>query len=548
MKKWTVLALLSGAMFIIVIDTTMMNVSISALVADLNTTVSGIQSAISIYALIMASFILIGGKLADIVGKKRIFVIGLCIYAVGTTTASLSQSLGMLIIGWSILEGIGAALMLPNIQTLLRDSYEGQARSQAYGIIGAVGAIGAAVGPIVGGFLTTYASWRWAFRLELLVVIAILVFRKYLPTDKLADKRPKFDFVGAGLNIVGWSSIVMGFLLIQTYGLWFAKQPLVIGDLEIAPYGLSVVPFLIGFGIIVILLLLHWERRLEKKGGDGLFKPSLLKIDGLTSGFIVRFMEMCMFSAFIFTYPLLLQLSFEYSAIETGLALMPFSLALLVAALLAARLTAKFTAKRVVQIGFILAIVGLLVLEFTVQPGFTASDIASALLYGFGLGFILPQTLNLVLSLVSAKDTPETAGLNGTFEQLGNSVGVALVGTIMLVMLSGGLEQQINASTTIADDDKAALITAVNEGIELMSDTQLNTGLEAAGIDATTQTEVEAIYANARTNAFKSGVAFLIFVAVVGLIFTAGLPNKMLVGDDEDGDGAVTAVAPSEAA
>ncbi len=244
MKKWTVLALLSAAMFIIVIDTTMMNVSISALVEDLNTTVSGIQAAISIYALVMASFMLIGGKLADIGGKKRMFVIGLCIYGVGTTTASFSQGLGMLIIGWSILEGLGAALMMPNIQTLLRGQYEGEDRAKGYGVIGAVGAIGAALGPIVGGFLTTYASWRWAFRLELLIVIAILVYRNRMPADQLAAKRPKFDYVGALLSITGWSSIVLGFLMIQSYGLWHAKQPLVIGDLELAPFGLSVVPFI----------------------------------------------------------------------------------------------------------------------------------------------------------------------------------------------------------------------------------------------------------------------------------------------------------------
>ena len=173
MKKWTLLSLLSAAMFIIVIDTTIMNVSISALVEDLNTTVGGIQSAISIYALVMASFMLIGGKLADIIGKKRTFLVGLVIFGVGTSIASFSQSLGMLIFGWSLLEGLGSALMMPSIQTLLRDTYEGKDRAAAYGIISAVGAIGAALGPIVGGFLTTYASWRWAFRLEVLIVIGV---------------------------------------------------------------------------------------------------------------------------------------------------------------------------------------------------------------------------------------------------------------------------------------------------------------------------------------------------------------------------------------
>lgn len=187
MKKWGALTSLSLAMFIIVIDTTIMNVSISALVEDLNTTVSGVQAAISIYALVMAAFMLIGGKLADILGKKRIFLIGLLIYCTGTTIASFSTSLTMLIIGWSILEGLGAALMIPNIQTLLRGEYEGGDLAFSYGIISAVGAVGAALGPIVGGFFTTYVSWRWAFRTELVIAVIVLVMTRYLAQDVLEE-------------------------------------------------------------------------------------------------------------------------------------------------------------------------------------------------------------------------------------------------------------------------------------------------------------------------------------------------------------------------
>jgi MFS family permease len=541
MKKWTILSLVSAAMFIIVIDTTIMNVSISALVVDLNTTVSGIQSAISIYALVMASFMLIGGKLADILGQKRVFVIGLVVYGVGTTTASLSQSLGTLIIGWSILEGLGAAMMLPNIQMLLRGAYEGKDRATAYGIIGAVGAIGAAVGPIVGGFLTTYASWRWAFRLELIIVIIVLVLRSNLPADHLPAKRPKFDYLGGVFSVVGWSAIVLGILMGQTYGFWFAKQPLVIGELELTPFGLSVVPFIVGFGLLMVMLLFSWERRLEAKQGEGLFKPSLLKISGLTSGFSVRFIQMGIMAGFLFTYPLLLQLSFEQTAIETGLALMPFSIALLITAMIGARLSSRFSAKRMIQVGFLLAIAGLLALEFTIQPGITVADLTSGILFGAGLGLVLPQTLNLVLSLVLAKDTPETAGLNGTFEQLGNAVGVALVGAMMLLALNAGLEQAINASTTISADNKAVLIEVMEEDVQLMSNTQLQTNMDAAGFDETMQVELQTLYEDALIQAFKSGVAFLLFLALAGIVLTVGLPNRKLVGE-EVGEAGITAV------
>lgn len=284
MKKWGTLATLSLAMFIIVIDTTIMNVSISALVVDLNTTVSGVQAVISIYALVMAAFVLIGGKLAAMFGPKRVFVTGLIVCSIGTTIASFSTSLPMLIFGWSILEGLGAALMIPNIQVLLRNAYEGEDRATAYGIVSAVAAVGAAVGPIVGGFFTTYVSWRWAFRSEIAIAIVVLILSRSLAKDVLEGEQPKFDFLGATLSIFGWSSIVMGILLSQKYGIFLAKEPFVIASLEIAPFGLSITPILVGLGVLLILLFFAWERRLEDRGADGLFSPTILAITGIRPG------------------------------------------------------------------------------------------------------------------------------------------------------------------------------------------------------------------------------------------------------------------------
>ncbi len=533
MKKWAVLSLLSASMFIIVIDTTIMNVSISALVTDLNTTVGGVQSAISIYALVMASFILIGGKLADIMGKKRTFIAGLVIFGIGTSIASFSQSLGMLIFGWSLLEGLGSAMMMPNTQTLLRDEYEGKDRATAYGIISAVGAVGAAVGPIVGGFLTTFYTWRWAFRLEVIIVIIVLVFSGYIKKDVLPDKRPRFDYLGAVLNILGWSLIVLGILLIQDYGVWIAKQPFVIGNLEIAPFGLSIVPFMVGIGTLSIILLFKWERRLEEQEGEGLFKPSLLRIPGLSAGIAVRFSQMAITAAFLFIFPLLLQLSFEATAMETGIALIPFSIALLITAIAGARLSARFRAKRIIQVGFITATAGLLTMQLTIQPQASPDDLASGALFGAGLGLIASQILNLILSSVKAKDTAETAGLNGTFEQLGNAMGVALVGTIMLVSLTAGMERGINASTVIPEEDKAAAVAGLETSVDLVSNSQLDASMDAAGVDEIVQDDVIAIYSVERTQAFKAGVSLLIFVALVGLTLTTGLSDRKLVDAEE---------------
>lgn len=533
MKRWGALITVSLAMFIIVIDTTIMNVSISALVEDLNTTVSGIQAAISIYALVMAAFILIGGKLADIVGKKRIFVIGLIIYGIGTTIASFSQNLGMLIFGWSILEGLGGALMIPNIQTILRGEYEGEDLAFSYGIIGAVGAVGAAVGPIVGGFFTTFFSWRWAFRTELLIVIIVLILSRQLTRDRLPEHRPRFDFVGAILSILGWSTIVFGILLAQTYGLFLAKQPFVIGNFEIAPLGLSITPILVGIGFLLILLLFRWERTKEETGGDGLFKPSIFNTPGISAGFATRFIQVGMTAGFLYIFPLLLQLSFEFTAMQTGLALMPFSLSMLVFAIIGARLSARFFANRIIQVGLVLAAVGLSGLGASIQPGATPSDLVLGAVFGMGIGLIASQILNLILSSVRAKDTAETAGLSSTFEQLGNSIGVALVGTVMLSTLATGLQQGINDSTVINEEAKAPLTEAAKDGVQLMSDSQFEEGLQAAGADAALEEELESIYSLSRTSAFQAGVALLIYAALLGLVVSLGLSKRKLIGDEQ---------------
>lgn len=532
MKKWGALVTLSLAMFIIVIDTTIMNVSISALVEDLNTTVTGVQSAISIYALVMAASILIGAKLSDIFGKKRIFVIGLIIYGLGTTMASFSNSLSTLIIGWSILEGIGGALMIPNIQVLLRGEYEGEDLAFAYGMIGAVGAVGAAVGPIVGGFFTTFYSWRWAFRTELLIVVIVLVLARYLKKDIALENRPRFDFLGAGLSILGWSSIVLGILLAQKYGFFLAKESLIIGGVEIAPLGLSITPVLIGFGFLFVMLLFRWEHRQEEKGQDALFRPSIFKTEGIKAGFAVRFIQVGVTAAFLYIFPLLLQLTFEFTAMETGVALMPFSISLLLLAIIGSRLSARFYAKRIIQVGFILAIAGLGVFGATINPGASPTDLASGFLFGAGMGLIASQILNLVLSSVPPQNTAETAGLSSTFEQLGNSIGVALVGTIMLVVLSVGIQDSIAESSAIPEEFQQPLIAAAEEGVQLMSGQQFESALAEAGMDEAAIEALTQLYNDSRTSAFKAGVGLLMYASMLGLVFTLGLQMRKLVGED----------------
>src|SRR5688500_6265999 len=209
--------LLSMAMFVLVVDTSLMNVSISAVVEDLDTTVSGVQSAIALEALVSAAFILISSKLGDLFGRKRAYILGLLAYATGALAMTLAQNLIAIIIFWALLGGLGASLLLPAMQSLIHGNFEGAARKKTYALVGAAAAIAAAVGPLLGGFVTTYMSWRVGFFLEVVVIAVVLANIKLVPDVPYAGPG-HVDRLGAGLSVVGMGGVVLGVLVWQEGG------------------------------------------------------------------------------------------------------------------------------------------------------------------------------------------------------------------------------------------------------------------------------------------------------------------------------------------
>lgn len=530
MKKWGSLIILTMATFIIVVDTTIMNVSVPALVEDLNTTVTGVQGAISIYALVMASVILAGGKLADIIGMKKTFFIGAIIFGIGTSMAAVSTSLVMLIIGWSVFEGIGSALMIPNIQTILRSSYQGKERVFGYAIIGSIFAIAAAAGPLIGGFLTTFYSWRWAFAFEIAIVVIMILLNNLIKKDMLLKVRPSFDFIGAILSALGFSGTVLGILLSQVYGIWQAEKPFIIGDLSITPFGLSVAPFVIGFGVLMLMALYQWEDNLEQKKKSPLIKPSILKNSGLIPGMTGQFIQLLIAAGFLFIYPLYLQITFGLTAMGAGIALIPYSLAVLIFSLLGARLASKFISKKLIQAGFAISVIGFILMAVNIKPGVDAKDIIlGSFVLGCGIGLIASQIMNLILSTVNPENTAEAAGINGVFGQLGNSIGVALIGGILLGTLLSGSSTKINESKKFTPEEKQILNEKIEENIEIISDTQLNETLEKYKISKEKKDEIVNINSASRSDAFASSIVFLAFVALIGLALSVKLPSKRLV-------------------
>jgi MFS family permease len=342
---WLPLAILGAAQFVMVLDSSVMNVAISEIVADLDTTIQGVQLAITAYTLVMAAFMLAGAKLGDILGRDRAFAIGLAIYGAGSLTTALSPNLTVLLIGWSFVEGVGAALVIPAIVSLVAGTYSGKERALAFGLIGGVAGAAVAVGPLIGGWVTTEFTWRYVFAAETVVVVAILLFRSRVVRPSRVEHPPKLDYVGVLLSAVGLGFIVFGVLKSSEWGLVEPRGAMTIGGEKITPFGFSVVPFLVLLGGGFLGAFAMWEERRERLGLDALLDRSLLRIERLRAGLTTLMMQQLILLGTFFVMPVYLQVVLGLDAFETGKRLFPMSVTMFAAALAGPRLAAGFAPK-----------------------------------------------------------------------------------------------------------------------------------------------------------------------------------------------------------
>jgi MFS family permease len=321
-----VLVTLCAAQFLMTLDTSVMNVAIATVAKDTNTTVTGVQTAITLYALVMAALMITGGKIGALIGRKRAFSIGCVIYGVGSFTTSLAHSLTVLIIGWSFLEGVGAALILPAVVALVAANFPAEQRPKSYGLVSAAGAVAVAVGPLIGGLFTTYWSWRYVFAGEVLIVIAILILGRGI-VDEPPGERPKLDVVGVILSASGLSLAVFGVLKSGTWG-WFHPKS---GAPEL--WGVSLTMWFIVGGVFLLWLFLEWEGRREERGQEPLVNRTLFRVRQLRGGLRMFFFQYFIQSGVFFVVPLFLSVALGLSAIDTGVRLLPLSITLLISAI-----------------------------------------------------------------------------------------------------------------------------------------------------------------------------------------------------------------------
>lgn len=428
-NKWGAVIVACMAIFIIVLDSSAMNVAITTLVVELNTTLSSIQAIIALYALIIASFMLLGSKIQDILGRKKTFLLGLLIYGTGTIISTFSVNATMLMVGWAFFEGIGAALMLPATTTLVSSSYEGKDKVTAFGIWGGIAAMGAAIGPIIGGIFTTFLTWRLVFGSELIFIVAILLFRHYLTESKPSLKWKDLDIIGAILSILSLIMVVMGILFLTKPENW------------------GYVVALIASGIILFIIFLLWQRRRINHGLEPLSDISLLKNRLFGLGNINSVITQIPLAGFLFIIPVFLQQVTKLNAFDTGLALLPASIAILLLSILGARISSFIESKYIIMIGFIVSALGTFILGGVFNVNTQIMDIVpGTIVFGMGIGLLLSQLTNLTMNAARTDQETDASGFLNSFKNLGYSMGTALIGVLLLIGIFGGLTAGIESS------------------------------------------------------------------------------------------------------
>ena len=519
-----VLIVLCLAQFLMVLDQAVMNVSISQLVADFDTSVTTIQLAITFYSLVMAALMITGGKLGDKWGRKRAFRIGLVIYGLGSLITAISWNVGALILGWSVIEGVGAALVMPAMVALVAGNFEGVKRAAAYGILGGVAGAGIAVGPILGGWFTTNLSWRYVFAGEVAVALLILVLSRAL-ADSSGRRSLRMDWLGALLSASGLALIVYGVLQSSTWG-WFAPK-----NSPIEPLGMSLTVFVIATGGVLLGLFVKWQRHLEDGGREPLVHLAQLRIAPLRAGLMMFLSQNVILMGAFFAIPLYLQVVQGFDALETGMRMLPVSVALFLTSMSGPKLAQRYSPRTIIRVGLVVLGVAIVSLMALMDPDIAnVKFLAGMAVLGVGVGLLASQLGNVVQSAVPEEGRSEAGGLQFTSQQLGGALGTALIGAVVIASLASSFGALVLKEPSLSEPVRQQAGGIVLEGdVEFIPVADARAAMEKAGVPADDIEILADDYAQAQLEGLRTGLTIAGLIVVISLFFTKNLPTEPLV-------------------
>lgn len=515
-----VLTTLAASQFLMTLDSSVMNVSIAQVADDVGTTVTGVQTAITLYTLVMATMMITGGKIGTLIGRRRAFSIGCVVYGAGSFTTALAPNLTVLILGWSLLEGLGAALIMPAIVALVASNFPPAGRPRAYGLVAAAGAIAVAAGPLIGGAVTTWWTWRLVFAGEVVIVAVILVAARKI-VDAPPEARVRLDVVGILLSAVGLGTAVYGVLRSGEWG-WVVPKP---GAPDLA--GISPTTWLVLGGLVVVRVFFWWEQRRTATGQEPLVDVTMLRNGQLAGGLTMFFFQFLVQAGIFFTIPLYLSVALGLTALETGVRLLPLSVTLLLAAVGVPRVWPHASPRRVVSWGLVALLAGIVSLVGALEVGAGPAIVTVPLLFaGLGVGALASQLGAVTVSAVPDELSGEVGGLQNTATNLGASLGTALAGSVLIGALTASFLAGIDANPDVPDQVAEQASVDLAGGIPFLSDESLDQALTDAGVSSTTAQAVVDENTSARIDALRISLAVLGGLTILSLFFTRLLPRR----------------------
>lgn len=519
-QRWFTLAIVVLAVLIVALDTTVLNVAIPTILRDLDTTLPSLQWVITGYSLTFASLLIIGGRLADLFGARRMFIIGAALFAVGSLLASLAQSVPMLIFGEAIIEGIGASLMMPATLGILSSTFQGHERATAFAIWGATAGAAVALGPLIGGFLTTNYSWRWSFRINLIVIpIAIIGAMLVMRRSPTRSERERVDVPGALLVASGMFFLVFSLSESSRYGWWRPLEDFTLGGARVWPTsrGISIVPATIVLAVALLGVFSVIERSKERRRADPLFEFGLLHYLSFRYGLLTTMVLALGQLGFLFVLPVFLQDGLHLSAVDNGLWLLPSGLSIIVGTQIGARLARRISVTLVVRMGLVLEAVGLIAMVLAISPQLTFLSLVPGLvLFGIGIGFAGSQLTNVILSEIPNDRSGAASGANTTTRQLGAALGIATIGGLL-------------TGTTISHAASSVRSSALPSSLKASAEV----GLHANGVNFTAPrgtavsdiVELRHLLENAVAAGTRSALLFATVVVTLGAFVSLLIPK-----------------------
>jgi EmrB/QacA subfamily drug resistance transporter len=522
-RRWFTLAIVIMAAFIVVLDNSILYVAIPTILREFHTTLPSLQWVVTGYSLTFATLLLIGGRLGDVFGHRRMFIIGAALFGFGSLIASVSQNVPELIIGEAIVEGIGAALMMPATISIISNTFKGKERAIGFAMWGATAGAAAAFGPVIGGFLTTNYSWRWAFRINVIVApIAVIGALVFMRRDDHAGRNLSIDIPGALLAGSGVFLLVFGLSQGETYGWLAPHDPFTVGGTTIWPahWDISIIPFVFALAAILLSTFVVYERAKERRGGSPLFEFSLLgRHKTLRWGLLTSLILAMGMLSLLFVLPVVLQDGKHLSAEQNGFWLLPAGLFIILGAQCSPPLTRRFGTVRVVRAGLIMVAVGILSIALVVSADLTFPElIPGFLLYGMGTGLGMSQLTNVILEHIPQNKAGVVSGSNATARQVGMALGVAVMGALLTAQTIRVASKDI-AYTALDSAVKTHALSRIHE-----LGTTFSPPPGASKLDLAT-------LRNILENAVGSGARFaLIFATIVTLV---GAGVSFLIPRDE---------------